>query len=596
MTALLMDFGPEYGQVVGRLHPMVVHFPIALLLVAGAIEFLRFLTRRPGRSESAFTCLWIGALAAAIVAYTGWEYAEHDPPGRSVEDTVFWHRWLAVSTASTAVLAVCFSLMRRGSQLKQLPEKPWVRTAYRLALTLAVGLCAGAGHLGGELVYGEGFLFEPLRLASEAEAGAGTDADGPGETGTQDGGGTGGTAALLPLGGGGAGLAVNASAGAPPAGPVADDPPAPALIDFRTQVQPIFEARCLECHGERKQKGKLRLDSREAVFGVAPSKRVILRGSAEKSKLFQLVSLPADDLDIMPGKGDPLTPEQIGILRDWIDQGAKWPTNDDEAAAAPGANTPASTSASEQLANEQAPEPAANDTAAIPDTALVTPIATPIATETETVTAAPHVGDVIPPVLDVPDLDAAATAAAAEAVAKLLEQGVLAGPIATNTDAVEVDFGLLGDAVGDAQLAGLDGLGPRLVWLSLARTAVTDAGLGRVAGFPLLQRLNLAETDIGDAGLAHLTGLAELQTLNLFGTHVSDAGLDHLRGMTSLRKLYLWSTNVTIEGVEALQWDLGECDIDFGADLLPPAESETDDGASEEDGSHDREADQPEPS
>lgn len=103
-------------------------------------------------------------------------------------------------------------------------------------------------------------------------------------------------------------------------------------VDFRAQIQPILAERCYQCHGPDKQRGSLRFDQRPADMLASENGPVVVSGSKALSKLYQLISLPHDDLDIMPAKGDPLNPEQIEAIGHWIDQGAEWP--EDSAAGA----------------------------------------------------------------------------------------------------------------------------------------------------------------------------------------------------------------------------------------------------------------------
>ena len=91
-------------------------------------------------------------------------------------------------------------------------------------------------------------------------------------------------------------------------------------VDFAKSVQGIFEARCIDCHGSKKQKGDLRLDKKETALG-----EVIQPGNSGESELAKLISLPADHEDIMPNKGEPLTKDQIATIKQWIDEGANWP-------------------------------------------------------------------------------------------------------------------------------------------------------------------------------------------------------------------------------------------------------------------------------
>ena len=93
-------------------------------------------------------------------------------------------------------------------------------------------------------------------------------------------------------------------------------------IRFDREVWPILTARCIQCHGEAEQEGKLRLDSPEAIRLGGEYGDVIAPGDPEESTLFELITLPDGDTDAMPGKGDRLTPNEIDIIRRWIVGGA----------------------------------------------------------------------------------------------------------------------------------------------------------------------------------------------------------------------------------------------------------------------------------
>lgn len=146
----------------------------------------------------------------------------------------------------------------------------------------------------------------------------------------------------------------------------------------------------------------------------------------------------------------------------------------------------------------------------------------------------------------------AVPAADAQALEKIRQLGALALPLAANTHALTIDFRSAAQTAGDAALETLAPVAQQVVWLNLAATKVTDAGLARLAGLKNLQRLHLERTGIGDDGLAHLRDLTELRYLNLYGTKVSDKGLEHLKGLKKLRSLYVWQTQVTEAGAEAL--------------------------------------------
>ncbi len=95
-------------------------------------------------------------------------------------------------------------------------------------------------------------------------------------------------------------------------------------LTFDKDIKPIFEKSCVKCHGAEKQKGKLRLDSLEASLKGGENGESIVKGNSAKSPLVHTIARLDPDSAMPPdGKGDPLTKEQIGIVRAWIDQGAK---------------------------------------------------------------------------------------------------------------------------------------------------------------------------------------------------------------------------------------------------------------------------------
>jgi mono/diheme cytochrome c family protein len=123
-------------------------------------------------------------------------------------------------------------------------------------------------------------------------------------------------------------------------------PAAKQGITFAADIQPLFEASCLRCHGADKPKGGLRLDSLEGVLRGSKEGKVVIPGKAETSPLLIAVSHLDPEMAMppkpKPGKGNaagnpggpggqgkggpppkPLTPEQVGLVRAWINQGAK---------------------------------------------------------------------------------------------------------------------------------------------------------------------------------------------------------------------------------------------------------------------------------
>jgi hypothetical protein len=195
--------------------------------------------------------------------------------------------------------------------------------------------------------------------------------------------------------------------------------PARAEVDFATQIAPLLEQRCVECHGPEKSKGRLRLDSHADAF---KSEEVIIAGKADESELFRRVILPADDDDVMPAEGEPLTKEQQDLFRDWINEGAKWPAD-----------------------------------FVIKGREL-----------------APKKEIAWPP-------DHTPTDAEKQAVAKLNELGIAVRPIAMNSNWMTANLRVFGGELNDEVLAAL-GKVTGLVDLNLASTDLDDARLAKLSG------------------------------------------------------------------------------------------------------------------
>lgn len=95
-------------------------------------------------------------------------------------------------------------------------------------------------------------------------------------------------------------------------------------IDFGKQIRPIFKERCFACHGPKKQDSGLRLDRRQEALAGGDSGAAIVPGDVTTGHLLSRVQ-SEDGEQVMPPKGDRLTTQQIKLLKQWIEDGAKWP-------------------------------------------------------------------------------------------------------------------------------------------------------------------------------------------------------------------------------------------------------------------------------
>jgi uncharacterized membrane protein len=135
--------------LIGKLHPLVLHFPIGLVIGAAAAEFLAILTRRESWRAIGVANVRAGAAMAAVTAIAGWALssAPFIEPSRLLE----WHRWVGMAGTTAAIGAALFSTRLCAQSGHSL-------LIYRAALFGAAALIGLAGHLGGTLVWGADFL------------------------------------------------------------------------------------------------------------------------------------------------------------------------------------------------------------------------------------------------------------------------------------------------------------------------------------------------------------------------------------------------------------------------------------------------------
>ncbi|MDD5141423.1 MAG: hypothetical protein PHY43_14330 [Verrucomicrobiales bacterium] len=102
-----------------------------------------------------------------------------------------------------------------------------------------------------------------------------------------------------------------------------------AGVTYATDIKPIFEASCVKCHSGDKPKAHLHLDTLEGVLKGTKHDKIVTPGDSSNSLIIKATAhLSKDPEGWMPPPNNragikPLTPEQIGLIRAWIDQGAK---------------------------------------------------------------------------------------------------------------------------------------------------------------------------------------------------------------------------------------------------------------------------------
>jgi uncharacterized membrane protein/mono/diheme cytochrome c family protein len=266
-------------QFLGRLHPMVVHFPIALLLFGAVLEFAtigKFQSKlRPGIN----LMVMAGAVSVLIAAVFGLLLANNEAVAGELLDL---HRWLGIGSAIFS-LGVLYFLNQVGKK-----NQTGKIRAYRTVLFITAFGVGFSGHFGASLTHGKDFLTETLPWNGSNSY----------DSGSFD-------------------LAYYES--------VTSGLSPEKEMQLIGEVRTILAHNCYKCHSGAKVEGELRLDEREFVFQGGESGAIISLGNPNESEIIRRISLPKNHKDVMPSKGRHLSKEEIDLISFWIAKGAPWP-------------------------------------------------------------------------------------------------------------------------------------------------------------------------------------------------------------------------------------------------------------------------------
>lgn len=240
----------------GRMHLLLLHLPIGFLVLAGIMVVASRLQKKDAFQSALHLTALVAALSAAVAAGCGWLLAQD---GSYDESLLQRHQWLGFASATLAIITW---LLRHTK---------W----FHAAIFVTLGAVSLAGHFGGSLTHGEGYLTEPLnREADQGDA-----------------------------------IPENFS----------------GLTAYEARVRPILEKRCTSCHNPNKKKGDLLLDSPEGLLTGGKNGPVLVPGRPDSSTLYRRITLPAHDEDRMPPKGKKaLSPSEIALIGQWIELGASF--------------------------------------------------------------------------------------------------------------------------------------------------------------------------------------------------------------------------------------------------------------------------------
>jgi len=245
----------------GRLHPVIVHLPIGILLLALLLELLANRPSRVAWKGAADLTLGIGVLSAALSCCTGYLLSLGGDYDHALVTT---HQWLAIFL--TVLSGLLYALIK---------DRPMDRVSGALAVSVLVMIFL-TGHWGGSLTRGPGYLTEGLGEDTEQ----------------------------------------------PVLRPVAD---VQAAVAYTSMVQPVLQDNCYRCHSAVKTKGGLRLDGPAYIGKGGKDGPVIVAGQATSSLLIKRILLPlADEHHMAPKERPQLTKAEVELLKWWINTGASF--------------------------------------------------------------------------------------------------------------------------------------------------------------------------------------------------------------------------------------------------------------------------------
>ncbi len=450
-------------ELIGHFHPLLVHLPIGILMLALVFSLLPASTRTAMAPafNLALLVAAISSVAASIAGYLLSNSGDYD------ETLASNHQWLGIATSICIIIT-------------------WLIKKYkRPALWLTVIVMAIASHMGGTLTHGEGYL-----LSSSEKTGTVADTTESFQDSTFR--------------------------------TISDTTTKTVAVTqvfmYRDEISPILKNKCYNCHSSVKKKGGLRLDSESFINKGGKNGEVLVKGDPDNSPMYTNLLLPLEDDKHMPPKGKKqLTSAEISLIHRWIKKGAPFGPVDltPGSALQPVTTVPAEQTDIEQVPPEQTdinPVPAVTN--AVPDEKKTIHI--PPADESS-IKSLQDQGIIVEKISD------GSNQLSVNFVnVKKLDASLIQG-LASMKDQVTV-LKFTGQPLTDELLKQMSPM-QNLERLHLEKTAVTDAGMHELKKFGKLESVNLYGTKVTDTGLDALSSTKSLKKLYLWNTGVSEQGI-----------------------------------------------------------------------
>ena len=321
---------PDFLIPFGPFHMVILHLPIGALTAIWFLEFLLEKNDDKHKNQATGLLHLLLLISCGLTVVLGLSYEEFGQYGDEIEQHRFWGLIFAGCIVATYL---CYWIHRKlGKRSSKL--------VYMLALLAATITMVLTAHQGGELVHGKGFLSKPFQEEKRQAVAPAPFADESSKENTDQARivtqSTSTSALNAPMDD----VMNGTDQFDPITAPIAVLEQTPQVADPRIALfetsQAIFERNCYKCHGATKQKGGYRLDEQHSInLGGKSKLPAIVPGNVEQSELMYRMLLPHDDDDAMPPEEkDPVSSEDIDLVRQWIEAGAYWPDEAELSAAA----------------------------------------------------------------------------------------------------------------------------------------------------------------------------------------------------------------------------------------------------------------------
>lgn len=444
----------------GRFHPLFVHLPIGLMTMAAILELVGWLTGKTTNYSKAIAITYLmGFLTGMLTIASGLMLAGE---GGYDRETLNTHKLLGFAVVLMSMLAYLAKI------------RSWVPSAkFSVGLSaLLLVVVSMTGHLGGVLTHGEGYL---TRYAPEFIKRFTND-----KKQNQIG--------LVSM-------------------------HKDSIQIYDHMIKPIFEAKCVSCHGLDKSSGGLDLSSFDDLFKEAETTHPIVKGHADKSGIFNRVSLPNTSEKFMPPTGQPLTYGEMELLKWWIEQGADSLARFNARHMTPGLM--ALMKRDYQLDFE--PKPYYQEVTVQKTDSLL--------------------------------------------LQELSKIGVKARYL--SHDNFLMDVTLDSRSLEPNQRKGLENIADKVVFLSIA-DANFNGQMPDFSRFKHLMKLDIHGSSIADEDIRDLANLEHLEVVNLYKTSITRDGLNKILKNPSIKQVYAWQTLLSRDELVALADKYPEVNIVSG--------------------------------